>query len=91
VKARLTANTLGVVLLSGLACVVVSSQASPGSQGQAPAALPGGAPLAAQAVYVRTDVEKIPNPCTSCHTDRTTAWARQTLVSWAGVSPSRVN
>jgi hypothetical protein len=38
-----------------------------------------------------TDEYKIPNPCTSCHTDQTTAWARETLRTWAGVSPWRVN
>ena len=38
-----------------------------------------------------TDQYKIPNPCTSCHTDRTTEWARETLKGWAGVSPWRVN
>jgi predicted CXXCH cytochrome family protein len=38
-----------------------------------------------------TDEYKIPNPCTNCHTDETTAWARDTLKTWAGVSPWRVN
>jgi predicted CXXCH cytochrome family protein len=38
-----------------------------------------------------TDEYKIPNPCTSCHTDRNTAWARETLRTWAGTSPWRVN
>jgi predicted CXXCH cytochrome family protein len=36
-----------------------------------------------------TDDFKIPNPCTSCHTDKSTAWARETLRSWPGVSPWR--
>jgi len=38
-----------------------------------------------------TDQLNVPNPCTSCHTDQTTAWARDTLKTWAGVSPWRVN
>ena len=38
-----------------------------------------------------TDEYKIPNPCTSCHTDQTTAWAREQMKTWAGVSPWRVN
>ena len=37
-----------------------------------------------------TDQFKIPNPCTSCHTDRSTQWARETLKSWGNVSPWRV-
>lgn len=37
-----------------------------------------------------TDELKVPNPCTTCHTDRTTAWARETLASWPNVSPWRV-
>jgi predicted CXXCH cytochrome family protein len=37
-----------------------------------------------------TDQYKIPNPCTICHTDRTTEWARETLRTWAGISPWRV-
>lgn len=36
-----------------------------------------------------TDLYKIPNPCTSCHTDKTTAWARASLKSWGNVSPWR--
>ena len=36
-----------------------------------------------------TDDFKIPNPCTSCHTDKSTAWAREALRSWSGVSPWR--
>jgi predicted CXXCH cytochrome family protein len=36
-----------------------------------------------------TDDFKIPNACTSCHTDRSTAWAREALRSWSGVSPWR--
>ncbi|PYS02112.1 MAG: cytochrome C [Acidobacteria bacterium] len=38
-----------------------------------------------------TDQYKIPNPCTLCHTDRTTEWAREALKSWTGISPWRVN
>ncbi len=38
-----------------------------------------------------TDQYKIPNSCTSCHTDKTAAWARETMRSWPEVSPWRVN
>jgi dihydroorotate dehydrogenase (fumarate) len=38
-----------------------------------------------------TDQFKIPNPCTSCHTDRSTDWARSALKDWPGVSPWRAN
>jgi predicted CXXCH cytochrome family protein len=38
-----------------------------------------------------TDQLKIPNPCTGCHTDRTTDWARKALKEWSGLSPWRVN
>jgi predicted CXXCH cytochrome family protein len=38
-----------------------------------------------------TDQFKIPNPCTSCHTDKTTEWARSALKEWPGVSPWRAN
>ena len=37
-----------------------------------------------------TDAYKIPNPCTSCHKDKSTDWARQALKSWPGLSPWRV-
>ena len=37
-----------------------------------------------------TDEFKIPNPCTSCHTDKSTDWARQALRGWSNVSPWRV-
>jgi predicted CXXCH cytochrome family protein len=37
-----------------------------------------------------TEQFKIPNPCGSCHTDRTNEWARETLKGWAGVSPWRM-
>ena len=36
-----------------------------------------------------TDAYKIPNPCTSCHTDKDTKWAADTLKGWANVSPWR--
>jgi predicted CXXCH cytochrome family protein len=36
-----------------------------------------------------TDTYKIPNPCTSCHTDRTTSWAREAIKGWRGISPWR--
>ncbi|HEY2152721.1 MAG TPA: c-type cytochrome [Vicinamibacterales bacterium] len=38
-----------------------------------------------------TEQLKIPNPCTSCHADRTTAWATDVLKTWPGTSPWRVN
>ena len=38
-----------------------------------------------------TDQYKIPNSCTTCHTDKTTEWARQALKEWPDVSPWRVN
>lgn len=37
-----------------------------------------------------TDDYKIPNPCTSCHKDKSTDWARQALRTWSGLSPWRV-
>jgi len=36
-----------------------------------------------------TDDFKIPNPCTSCHTYKSTAWARDTMRGWSNVSPWR--
>ena len=33
---------------------------------------------------------KMPDPCTTCHTDRTTAWATEALRSWPEFSPWRV-
>jgi predicted CXXCH cytochrome family protein len=38
-----------------------------------------------------TDQYKIPNSCNTCHTDKTTDWARQALKGWANVSPWRAN
>ena len=37
-----------------------------------------------------TDDFKVPNPCTTCHADKTTAWARQAIAGWPDVSPWRV-
>jgi predicted CXXCH cytochrome family protein len=33
---------------------------------------------------------KMPDPCTACHTDKTTAWATEALRSWPEFSPWRV-
>ncbi|MBZ5697798.1 MAG: c-type cytochrome [Acidobacteriia bacterium] len=38
-----------------------------------------------------TDKYKIPNPCTSCHKDKTTAWATEALRHWPERSPWRVD
>jgi len=37
-----------------------------------------------------TEQFKVPNPCTSCHTDKTTGWARDVLRTWPEFSPWRV-
>jgi len=37
-----------------------------------------------------SDQYKIPNPCTSCHTDQTTAWARDAMRQWRERSPWRL-
>jgi predicted CXXCH cytochrome family protein len=37
-----------------------------------------------------TDKYKIPNACTSCHTDKPTAWATKEMVTWKTTSPWRV-
>jgi predicted CXXCH cytochrome family protein len=37
-----------------------------------------------------TDKYKIPNPCTSCHTDKTTAWATEVMRHWPERSPWRL-
>lgn len=37
-----------------------------------------------------TDLYKIPNACTGCHTDKNTKWATDALRSWGTVSPWRV-
>ncbi len=39
---------------------------------------------------VATDTLKVPNPCTGCHTDKSTQWAAETLKSWTNLSPWRV-
>jgi len=36
-----------------------------------------------------TEQYKIPNPCTSCHTDKSTTWAKEALKSWPNLSPWR--
>lgn len=38
-----------------------------------------------------TETLKVPNGCTSCHTDRSTSWAAQELKKWPNVSPWRVS
>lgn len=38
-----------------------------------------------------TDRYKIPNPCTTCHADKTTAWATEVLKHWPERSPWRTN
>jgi predicted CXXCH cytochrome family protein len=37
-----------------------------------------------------TDTLKTPNPCTTCHTDKTTSWAIGVLKTWPEFSPWRV-
>ncbi len=37
-----------------------------------------------------TDKYQMPNPCTSCHTDKTTAWATDALRRWPTTSPWRM-
>jgi predicted CXXCH cytochrome family protein len=37
-----------------------------------------------------TEQLKVPNPCTTCHTDKTNAWAIKALRSWPEFSPWRV-
>ena len=39
---------------------------------------------------VMTDKYQIPNPCTSCHTDKSTAWALEALRQWPEPSPWRL-
>ena len=38
----------------------------------------------------KTGEYKIPNPCTTCHTDKTAAWAKAELRKWNQFSPWRV-
>ncbi|HKF48787.1 MAG TPA: cytochrome c3 family protein [Terracidiphilus sp.] len=37
-----------------------------------------------------TELSGIPNPCTSCHKDKSTAWATEQLKAWNTTSPWRV-
>jgi formate-dependent nitrite reductase cytochrome c552 subunit len=37
-----------------------------------------------------TELYKVPNPCTTCHRDQTTAMATATILKWPDVSPWRV-
>src|SRR5262249_40565112 len=37
-----------------------------------------------------TERYQIPNPCTSCHTDKTTAWAKDAMAHWGERSPWRL-
>jgi predicted CXXCH cytochrome family protein len=37
-----------------------------------------------------TETLKVPNSCTSCHTDRSSEWAKDELKKWPTVSPFRV-
>jgi hypothetical protein len=40
---------------------------------------------------VKTEQSGIPNPCTSCHAEKSNAWAINALRQWESVSPWRVN
>jgi predicted CXXCH cytochrome family protein len=40
---------------------------------------------------VQTEQSGIPNPCTSCHTDKSNQWAITELKKWTNVSPWRVS
>jgi hypothetical protein len=37
-----------------------------------------------------TETLKVPNPCTSCHSQESPQWATNELKSWKGKSPWRV-
>ena len=37
-----------------------------------------------------TEQYKIPNPCTTCHANKSTSWAKEALGSWRDLSPWRV-
>jgi hypothetical protein len=37
-----------------------------------------------------SEAYKIPNACTSCHTDKTNAWATDELAKWPAQSPWRL-
>jgi predicted CXXCH cytochrome family protein len=39
---------------------------------------------------IETERSGIPNPCTSCHADKSTAWATAELKKWQNVSPWRI-
>jgi hypothetical protein len=39
---------------------------------------------------LETEQSGIPNPCTSCHAEKSTEWAKQQLKGWASESPWRV-
>ena len=39
----------------------------------------------------QTDAMKIPNACNVCHTDKTTAWAKDALSKWNDRSPWRMS
>jgi hypothetical protein len=36
-----------------------------------------------------TEQFKIPNPCTGCHNDKSTEWAKETMRTWSNMSPWR--
>jgi hypothetical protein len=38
-----------------------------------------------------TDKYKIPNPCTSCHMEKTAAWASDAMRHWKDESPWRMD
>jgi predicted CXXCH cytochrome family protein len=38
-----------------------------------------------------TETYKVPNPCTDCHSDKSTTWATAQLKSWTNVSPWRMS
>ena len=38
----------------------------------------------------QTEQSGIPNPCMSCHKDKTLSWVKNQLASWDSVSPWRV-
>jgi len=37
-----------------------------------------------------TETAKVPNPCTTCHTDKTPAWALDAMKTWPEFSPWRI-
>jgi hypothetical protein len=39
---------------------------------------------------ILTETSGVPNPCTSCHKDKTNTWAAAQLRSWTSTSPWRV-